>query len=331
MVWTDRLNKDDHINKRSPLTKSLSSLDNWLFMSVNKKYMDLGNSYPITAAYKARPDGPPDKQGQANKSGDKKQPAGDELLGPGTFVEVEPPGPGETDMMANPVQIIAPDVSSLEYHTKMIEDKRNDIFINVVGREDDRTNDQAKNEMQVMSAVESREEVLMSYKHNFEIIERFSTETIARLRYDDKFDSCSVDYGSQFFLKSLSSLQEDYREAQEAGSDPVILEGIKDDILNYRYRNNPTGRIRAELITDLTPFRDKSLSDLIELNNAQLINPDDLTIRINLLDFIARFERENLPLSVYGEKMEYRKKLEKIRNVLVGYAKEKTAPQGELN
>ena len=329
-IWTDRLSKDDLINKASPITNELTSLDNWLFMSINKKYMDLGNSYPITAAYQTRGDAPQDDK-EDNKG--TKQPIGDDIMGPGTLVEVPAPLPGEVDMMSNPIQIIAPDVKSLEYHSKMLEAKKEEIFTAVVGREDDRTNNQAKNEMQVQSAVESREEVLFKIKRNYEIFERFSTETLARLRYDNRFERYDVDYGTEFFLKSLSDLQEDYREAVESGSDPVILEDMKNKIIAYRYKNNPTGKAKAELITDLTPLRDKSIKDLIDLNSAGLLDRTDLDIRLNLLDYIARFERENAPLAMWGKDLDYKTKLKRIREELESYSKEKAPAESgaELN
>jgi len=325
MMWTDKLCKDDNINKASPITNVLTALDNYLFMTTNKKYMDLGSSYPITAAYQTTGDAPQESKDidkQDNKSSSTKQPIGDDIMGPGTLVEVPAPLPGEVDMMANPIQIIAPDVNSLEYHSKSLELKRSEIFTSVVGKEDDRTNDQAKNEMQVQSAVESREEVLMRYKKNWEAIERFSTETIARLRYDNAFDRYEVDYGSEFFLKSLTNLQDDYKQALDAGSDPVVLEDLKDQIISYKYRNNPTGRARAELITDLTPYRDKSIQNLIDLHNARLINPMALDIRLNLLDYIARFERDNAPLTVWGSELDYKTKLQRIREELESYSRE---------
>lgn len=334
MIWTDKLNKDDFINKLSPVTNVLTALDNWLFMSTNKKYMDLGSSYPITAAYQVRGDAPQETN-QDNKSGDTKQPLGDDILGPGTLIEVPAPLPGEIDLMSNPIQIIEPSVPSLEYHTKMLIDKKAEIFTAVVGKEDDRTNDQAKNEMQVQSAVESREEVLMRYKKNLEIFEQFMTETLARLRYDSSFDRYDVDYGSEFFLQSLSSLQEDYKEAIESGSDPALLEDIKNQILNYRYRNNPTGRVRADLITDLTPMRDKSIDDLIKLKAVDALDPVDFKIRVNLLDYIARFERENAPLTVWGKELDYKSKLQRIRAELESYVGPMENPpaksDGELN
>ena len=56
----------------------------------------------------------------------------------------------------------------------------------------------------------------------------------------------------------------------------------------------------------------------------------DLQIRINLLDFIARFEREEAPLNVFGKKLEYNKQLQAIRETLVAYAKEKSKPSEPL-
>ena len=330
MMWSDRLMQYDSINKKSPVTNVLTSLDNWLFMSVNKKYMDLGNSYPITAAYESGADVSQDNK-QDNKSPNTKAPSGADLLGPGSYIELPAPLPGEVNLMDNPIQVISPDVTSLEYHSEMLERKKDQIFENVVGREDDRNNDQAKNEAQVQSAVESREEVLSRYSVNWEEIDKFSTTVMAQLRYGSSFISYDCDYGTQWFLRSLNDLQEDYKMALDTGADPVILEEIKNAIINLKYRNNPTGKVRADLITDLTPYRDKSVDDLIMLSKEGLVDEIDLRIRLNLLDFIARFERENAPLNVFGRDVDYTVKLRNIREALEGYAQEVVESQKKID
>ncbi len=89
-IWSEKLKVGDNINKRSPITNVLTALDNWLFMSTNKKYMDLGNSYPITASYKIGVDIPGEDK-QNGRSDNVKSPSGADLIGPGSHVQVPVP------------------------------------------------------------------------------------------------------------------------------------------------------------------------------------------------------------------------------------------------
>ena len=50
-MWTDKMVVSDYLNKKSPISSVLSWMDYYLFMLVNKKYMELSNSYPINAVY----------------------------------------------------------------------------------------------------------------------------------------------------------------------------------------------------------------------------------------------------------------------------------------
>lgn len=317
-MWTDKLVSNDLLNKKSPVSSVLSWMDYYLFMLVNKKYMELSNSYPITAVYSSDDPSKEDNHPEGTKT-----PEGGSHIGPGTYIEVDPPLPGDTvDMMQHPVQLINPDVATLEYHVEKLNELREAIYKSVVGAGGEPENDQAQNEKQVMTSFEDKTTVLMKVKANFERIETFAASTLARLRYGDKFKSCLISYGSKFYLQSLSELYEDYTIARDSGANQIILESLNESILNAKFKNDPEGRLRARIITDLTPYPDKNPDELIELSEKGLISDRDVIVALNLMNFINRFERENLRLNLFGRELKYADQLKSIQKAIYGYADE---------
>jgi hypothetical protein len=317
-MWTDKLVVSDLVNKKSPVSSVLSWMDYYLFMLVNKKYMELSNSYPITAVYSSDDSSKEDNQSEATKT-----PDGGNHIGAGTFIQVDPPLPGDTvDMMRHPVQLINPDVATLNYHIEKLNELREMIYRSVVGAGGEPENDQAQNEKQILGSFEDKTTVLMKVKRNFEIIETFAAETLARLRYGDVFESCLINYGTKWYLQSLSALYDDYTKAKDSGANQIILESLNESILNSRFKNDPEGRLRAKIITDLTPYPDKEVDELIELNDKGLVSDRDVIVALNLMNFINRFERENLRLNLFGRKNKYAEQLRSIQEVIYGYADE---------
>lgn len=318
--WSDKMN--DSINKKNEITKALTDLDYYLFMLTNQKYMELLNSYPITVAYENDEGVGVFKDKEDNVPTQAKSNAGSELMGAGSFLRVPPPLANEPDMMQHPVQIINPDVKTLDYHRRASEDRRNRITLSVIGDNENLKNDQAKNEKQVTGSFESQIDVLMRVKKNFEIIETFASETLARLRYGDQFINCTIDYGDRFFLKSLSQLHHDYNNALEAGGNEVLLESLTESIMQERFKNNPKNKMRAKILNDLNPLPNMNFEEILKAKDNGLVSPIDAVIATNFLRFVKRFETEQARINEFGSQLDYKQRLNKILLAITEYAKE---------
>ena len=324
MFWSDKLTSKNDINKESPITKELTDLDWLLFHMTSKRYMDLANAYPITVIYKPEGNYDDDKITDNEQRQTGKKPTGADLAGSGSLVVVDVPRSAEEvdPMQYGPIKIIAPDVTSLDWHVKEETRLTDKIFRSVVGIEQEIKDSEAYNEMQMQGSYESQKSVLLKVKKNFETIHKFADETICKLRYGERFVGCEIDYGTNFFLKDLSDLQEDMKEAKESGASEVIVSSIGDNILNTRYRDDKNNRQRADIVDDLDPLPNKTMEEAINIFDKGGIDKRNFIIKSNLLSFVRRFERENTDVVNFGSLMNYNKKIEQILESFKMYAEE---------
>ena len=324
MMWSEKLKAQNFINKESPVTKELTDLDWLLFHMTSKRYMDVANAYPIYAAYLMGKDYTDDdiSENEQRKSG--KRPSGADLMGAGTLIEGKMPEDStqHDPMQFGPIKVIGPDVDALKWHVAEEVRLKDDIFKSVVGADTEVRNDAAKNEKQIDAAFESQASVLFRVKKNFEIIHKFADSTICRLRYGDRFIDCEIDYGTNFFLKDVSDLQEDLKIAKESGASEVILESISNDILSTQYRDDTHSIMRAKIINDLNPLPNSTKMEAMDLHEAGGIDKINFIIKSNLISFVGRFERENLNLVDFGSLRNYAEKIKLIKESLISYANE---------
>jgi len=297
---------------------------------VSKRYLDLANAYPTIIHYTADQDYQDDTITEDEQTS-KQKPLGSRLAGAGSIIEVDMPrGSDEHDPMRNPMKIINPDVTTLEWHVK--EERRliDKIFKSVVGTDIEVRNDAAKNEMQVESAFESQLSVLHRVKKNFEAIHKFADTTIAKLRYGERFIECEIDYGTNFFLKNVDDLQGELTEAKDSGASEALIESINENMLNTKYRDDKQSRQRADIIHDLDPLPSKTLKESIAVLESGGIDKINFIIKSNLINFVRRFEREHIDVVRFGSLGNYSRKIEQIKESLRGYAEEMTDNSVEI-
>lgn len=323
MFWSDALQPRNYINKKAPLTHVLSDLDWLLVLKVFKRYMDMSNAYPITAAYETADDY--EETERSDKDGRLKedQPAKRSFIGPGTLWTVRPPIQGEPDVMSNPVKLISPDINTLKHHTDSIDDMAVEIFRKVTGYGGEPENNQAKNEKQIMSGYESQMIVLQRIASNFEKIHTFADKTKIGLRYGvDELEDISIDYGSRFFLISTEQLVDNLKIGKDSGLDEGMIEAMTDELLETKYRNDKGSLMRSRILRDLDPLPDKSVAEALEILNAGGIDKINFVIKANKISFAKRFDREQMPLQFFGENLNYDVKINKIKEEFVNYAQE---------
>ena len=324
MFWSDPLYSGNTINKKAPLTNVLGDLDWLLTCQVFKKYMEIGNSYPITAAYRKQQNFlGSNYESDRGRSKEERKTSGGDLIGPGSFLEVDPPLQGEHDPMASPVKMISPDVDTLEFHEKSIEQKEQKIFYSVVGIGGEQKNDMAKNEKQVMASFESQTAVLERIAKNFESIQTFAEKTKIALRYGPAvLDDISIDYGSKFFLKTESDLIQQLNDAKDKGSHASVISSIMDETLETKYRNDSSGLMRAKIIQELDPLPDKTQEEAEKILDKKGITLEQYIIKSQLLNFVKRFEREQASLVVFASARNYKDKIDSIYEEFTKYAEE---------
>lgn len=339
--WSTQLNEKNKDLKKNPITKELSNLDWYLFFSISKQHLDLYAPYPIYSAYEA------DCNFENNETGDycdggflrnakgeykilndgtvEKCPCCSEkrIAGPGSFLEVPIPNQSEgVADMRNPVQITTIDKDSLDYNVNECARLKNEIVISVVGSGGTVSEKEAINETQVTANFESKTSVLNALKTNFELAQKFVEDTVCKLRYGGAFISSSVNWGTEFYVFTVTELYSKYKQAKENGASNSELDAISQQILEVEYRNNPLVLQRMLILKQLEPYPHKTLDEVLKLYEKELLNENLVKLKINFSTLVEKFERENINIIEFASNKPMREKIYIINKKLLEYVTE---------
>lgn len=339
--WTTPLNSKSNIQKRGPITNSISELDLLLFNIIAGTDLKTYAQYPIIAIYKSICKYKNDSQStrcidgwmwtsaaggmQGQKTNERCPKCSKIKTGPGNILEVDAPQTkDDQDLMKNPIKLMPADQVSVDVVNKEIEDKKDCIFEDCVGGGIEVDQSQAKNQDQIAAAFESKTNKLLWIKKNFETIHMFAIDTIFRLRYGDKYISGTIDYGDVFFQKDESSAMAEYKIAKEEELPAFDLAIRRDKINESKYRNNPDMIERLRILSNLDPFPDDNqISMAVTFGQMpDIVDPIDLCLKTHFDRFVARFEREQSNILLFGSALSFDKKIKIISDILNGYAKE---------
>lgn len=339
--WSTQLNEKNKDLKKNPITKELSNLDWYLFFALSKQHLDLYAPYPIYSAYEADCDFENNETGDycdggylRNAKGEykilndgtvEKCPCCNEkrIAGPGSFLEVPVPNQSEGVVdMRNPVQITSIDRDSLDYNVNECVRLKNDIVISVVGSGGTVSEKEAINETQVTANFESKTSVLNALKTNFESAQKFIEDTICKLRYGDAFISSSINWGTEFYVFTVTELYSKYKQAKENGASNSELDAISQQILEVEYRNNPLALQRMLILKQLEPYPHKTLDEVLQLYDKGLLSEDLVKLKVNFSALVEKFERENINIIEFASNKPMREKIDIINKKLLEYATE---------
>lgn len=294
MLWSDKLADENMFNKRSPITDVLSDLDWYLFYKTAEKYLNLYAPFPIYVSYEFQNDSKDDDpvKGTETEQAKEDKHEGSPLMGPGSYITVPAPETnGDTNLMANPVQVVGAAVDACKWVQDKVQLLRTSIFRSIVGY-DGEINKAAINEKQVESGFKSREEVLMYIARNLGQAKLWTNETIARLRYSVYFVKGDIDFGSDFYLQDESEFVTLYADAKVKGASSLVLDTIEEQLLDVVYRNDPQGRMKARLIKDLDPLPGMTNVEALAAQQAGVISTATYLTKINFQKYARMFELE---------------------------------------
>ena len=336
--WSNSLNERNVDLKKNPITKELSNLDWYLFFATSKQHLDLYAPYPIYSAYEA------DCNFENNETGDycdggflrnakgeykmlrdgsvERCPCCSEkrIAGPGSFLEIPIPSQSEgVADMREPVQITTIDKDSLDYNVNECVRLKNEIILSIVGIGSNVSDKEAINEIQVTANFESKTSVLKALKTNFEQAQKFIEDTICRLRYGSSFISSAINWGTEFYVYTVSELYAKYKQAKDNGASNSELDAISQQILEVEYRNNPIMLQRMLILKQLEPFPHKTQQEILELYKEGLLSEELVKLKLNFTALIERFERENINIIEFASKRPLRDKIEIINKKLLEY------------
>lgn len=341
--WTTPLNDDSLLLKRNQVTGLLGDLDWLLFWITAKKVYDLYGPFPMYFVYKSacnyrHPEtqercadgrlrtlvGGSIEDGNASWAWEDCPACSKRMsVGPNQYEEIEPPREAvDVDLMRNPMQVVGADVQNLEYIDAQIDKHQQRIWLSAVGQGGEAVNDQAVNQKQIGAFFESRKNVLSRISKNFELIDKWSIDTVGRLRYSSAiYDGSTVINGTQFFGKDESEVLSDYQEATKANLPAYEINARRQTLNQVRYENDPAQLEKIKIYEHLEPYPTMTISQVADLRSKdpKAMSRFDWLLKANFNDWIMRFERENGNILQFADSLSFAGKIEAIKSRLRDY------------
>ena len=248
------------------------------------------------------------------------------LMGAGSFVEVPYPDEGEKAAIP-PVGSVPVDRNSLDYNVEEIVRLESELYTNITGFTGDPLQKEAVNEIQVAAAFESRTNVLINLKQDFEAVHSWLIDVLCKLRYADVYEGNEVNYGTKFYLFSPEVLLSFYEDARKNELNDTILDTLYTEYLQAKYRTDAMMFQRMKILADLEPFRHSKKSEVFAMYEAGKIMFEVCMLKTQFSDLIARFERENGSIIEFGSNINYADKIKKIVEVMNTYIIENKPPE----
>ena len=336
--WQPSEKGSNGLNKIGPVTIVLRKLDYLLFYQALVDYMDLYGPFPVMVMYDMGEEEFDDKTKEIN-SGDyytieQTSPVSNvpqtqnprkairRVVGAGTVIEVPVPADkNDHNFMDNPMKFITMDVESIKAVHERIDSLKNEIIEICTGEDSEYLNEIAKNSEMLSASYSEKETIISWVKRQVERVHRFCTKTQAELRYGKEyFVSCTVDYGSDYFLKDSTALANEFGKAVESGMPQGYCLEIVRAAANTRFKNNADVADRCKILIDLEPYPTMTWEQIQALG----INTSDIEgfkIKANFVNFIARFEMEcGASVVRFGSAIDYNEKINIIKTKLKEYA-----------
>ncbi|MFD2936325.1 hypothetical protein [Spirosoma flavum] len=241
--------------------------------------------------------------------------------GPGSVIPIPAPQKKEDADWRVPAGWIDAPIQSLEYIQGKVEKLRAKIRRTATGSEGGPQNDQALNESQILSILESARQVGEYLAEYFEILHKRILDGILTLRYGSSYVGCTVNYGRRFSALSADLLMKLAEMAKTNGS-IWLMEEIDNLQQDYYAHGDSSRGLRFQMLTDLNPYPFLSPADLYAAG-INTSDPEGFGLSVGLLGFVKRFERENqLPIERFGILTPYSIRVTTILDAIKEYVSE---------
>lgn len=345
LLWSEALLSETNLARRSPLTAQLGELDAYVFWHACIEYFKLYGMFPPLWSVEEQCTYQP-VSGEACNGGivqvligyDDERPRYqaqecpacklNKYMGPGTHYTV--PGPTkDIPDTRNPMGFVNVPVDALKNANETQAALRHDILLSCLGADGEAQSDQARNEKDVRAGFESRQDVLVRVKKNFESAEQWVLNTIGLLRYGaGAFRGAVVSRGEEFYLQTPAQISEELATARKAGSPVFVLSQLQEKQFFTQYRNNPPLLDRVRILSDLEPWAQYSVEQITTMIGAaggsgsyllQVYDPVKLALKADFSAYIARFESEQADVRLFAALQPYHIKKQLILNTLLSY------------
>jgi hypothetical protein len=331
-------NDKNYFKRRVAFSNALSKLEDWTIFDIFRNYVDHYAPFPVTEAPKIKCPNPDCKNGNIRTETLKAETPGlpptayvtwddcpackdrnDDLIMPGTHIGIQiRPDKTEEDGSGK-FRMIFPDTDKMDYVPNKLDDLELEIRHKTVGLNYMQTTNEAMNEMQLKGSFSSMESVLMRTKEELDILYKWIVQTVARLYYKDIVLKVDANFGTEFYLISEDDLQTRFQNAKKMGLPQEEQLMIYKQLIETKYKGNPNKVLRQNMLLDLQPLPLYDTSEVINMKDKGLVDDATLSMKINFLSFVTKFELENGPITQFGIRLDYDKRIEAIRAALDKY------------
>lgn len=334
-------NGKNYFKRRVAFSGALSKLEDWTAFDIYRNYVDHYAPFPVTEAPARKCVNPDCVNGQIKKEVlDPADPEKisftyhnckqckdrqDDMVLPGTHIGINVRTMKDENDGSGVFRMIFPDTDKMKYVPEKLDDLEVEVRHKTVGLNYMDSTNEAMNEMQLKGSFASMESVLLRTKEELDIIYKWIVTTVGHLFYKDLAIKVDANFGTEFYLISEEDLQIRFDNAKKMGLPQDEMMMIYQQLIDTKYKGNPNKQLRQKMLIELQPYPMDTVSEVIKMNELSLVDPVALSMKINFLSFVTRFEIENGPMTQFGIRMEYDKRLLKIKEVLQIYNLEEMA------
>lgn len=163
------------------------------------------------------------------------------------------------------------------------------------------------------------ESILLRTKDELDKIYKFIVNTVGLILYKNAELTVEANFGTEYYLASEEDLQDRYDNAKKIGLPQEEQLNIYRQLVETKYKGNTTKLNRNLMLLDLDPYPMNSIKECIDFKKEGIITNWDLSLKVNFLKFISKFENENLPITQFGINVDYSKRIESIKDSISKY------------
>lgn len=321
-------NSKNKFKRRVAFTSAISKLEDWTMFDVFRNYVDYYAPFPVTEAPKNQCSNQECVDGkvadevidQSNNGAFKTVwstcgvcdgvDAG-QMIFPGSHIGIKVNSDKTLNDGSGIFKMIFPDTAQMKYVPEKLDTLELDIRFKTVGVNTLMSNE-AFNELQVKGSFASMESILLRTKEELDELYKWIVQTVAKSIYKNINVVVEANFGTEFYLVSEEDLQLRYEKAKEIGLPIEELMMIYVQIIETKYKGNQAKVDRQKMLLLLDPLPLMSMEEVLGMSEKGLIDDFDLSLKLNFLKFISKFESENVPVTQFGLDLEPWQRINKI-------------------
>jgi hypothetical protein len=339
-LFMDKKLGGSNIARQNQVTPNIGALDWMLYSMIAKRNLDSYAAFPIISIYEQKcnyrsSDGFRCDDGyvsmvvgrgsSSEHTTSEKCPScggGKQLVSAGTIITVPTPSPDDNIPSLMPaVKVTQGDVDSIASMSKEIDNQVKQFMMHTIGFDGDLSDvsTPSRNMADIHRHLEGRYNIILQLKSSFESIHKFVVDALATIRYGDRYEWSVVNYGTRYYLQTLSEMQGTYEKAKVAGLPAYELALMRKELYNKKYLDDPDIKLRIEILSNIEPYQDLNNEELLELSDKNLLDFEQLRLKLNFNDVVMRFERDNGSISNYLKGLDFSQRVELIKAKMMTY------------